>query len=141
MLGRWRKLKPIVFCGGYHQIGMQGEHGKKVHYLVHRVVLTAFTGPCPEGMECCHNDGNPSNNHVSNLRWDTHAANSQDAIRHGNHFAGVRNNQAKLTKHQVVEIRARLAAGETQRSLAREYGVSQMTVSKIARRKRYLDCL
>lgn len=57
--------------------------GKVVTTLVHRLVLETFVGPCPPGMECCHNDGNPCNNPVSNLRWDTRTANSLDAVRHG----------------------------------------------------------
>lgn len=58
--------------------------------LVHRLVAEAFIGPCPEGMEVCHNDGNASHNHVSNLRWDTHLENVQDTLRHGNNSRRVR---------------------------------------------------
>ena len=50
---------------------------------VHRLVLIAFVGPGPEGHEVCHNDGDPSNNALSNLRWDTHRANSLDRTKHG----------------------------------------------------------
>jgi hypothetical protein len=34
-------------------------------------------------MFCCHEDDNPANNHVSNLRWDTPTANQLDALRNG----------------------------------------------------------
>lgn len=54
-------------------------HKRKVHHLV----LEAFVGQMPDGMVCCHGDGNPQNNMVENLRWDTPKANSQDMIRHG----------------------------------------------------------
>ena len=53
---------------------------------IHRLVLEAFIGSCPKGMEGCHNDGDPSNNRLDNLRWDTRSENTRDAIRHGNHF-------------------------------------------------------
>lgn len=56
-----------------------GNYGR----LVHRLVAEAFIGPPPEGTECCHNDGDATNNHVSNLRWDTHSANVQDMVMHG----------------------------------------------------------
>jgi hypothetical protein len=60
----------------------------KRHYrLVHRLVLVAFVGPCPDGMEGCHYDGDPSNNALSNLRWDTRSANTYDRVRHGTHHA------------------------------------------------------
>ena len=57
--------------------------GVKKRFAVHRLVATAFYGPCPDGMECCHNDGVSSNNHVDNLRWDTKVANEIDRRRHG----------------------------------------------------------
>jgi NUMOD4 motif/HNH endonuclease len=50
---------------------------------VHRLVLTAFVGECPPGMECCHDDGNATNNMLANLRWDTHSENILDRQRHG----------------------------------------------------------
>src|SRR3954465_11602645 len=37
----------------------------------------------------------------------------------------------KLTEHQKGEARGRLAAGETQRSVARSYNVSQSTISRL----------
>lgn len=52
---------------------------------VHRVVLEAFVGPCPAGMEACHNDGDKTNNRSVNLRWDNKTSNSYDTVRHGMH--------------------------------------------------------
>ncbi|QDF19244.1 hypothetical protein SEA_STICKYNOTE_47 [Corynebacterium phage Stickynote] len=51
---------------------------------VHRLVLEAFVGPCPPWMECCHNNGDPSDNRVENLRWDTKKSNMADRRKHGN---------------------------------------------------------
>lgn len=57
--------------------------GRKLYYaLVHRLVLEAFVGPCPPGMECCHKDLDRSNEALSNLRWDTRSANTLDAVQH-----------------------------------------------------------
>jgi hypothetical protein len=56
--------------------------GQRIH-SVHTLVLNAFTGPSPDGMECCHNDGDPSNNVHSNLRWDTRSNNIKDDFRSG----------------------------------------------------------
>jgi DNA invertase Pin-like site-specific DNA recombinase len=36
-----------------------------------------------------------------------------------------------LTPHQQKEARERIAAGETQRSIARSYNVSQATISRL----------
>lgn len=52
---------------------------------VHTLVLEAFVSPRPDGLEACHGDGDPLNNRLSNLRWDTRSANEFDKIKHGNH--------------------------------------------------------
>jgi hypothetical protein len=52
-------------------------------WFVHRLVARAFLGDGEPGEVVCHFDGNPANNRVENLRWDTQRANVQDAIRHG----------------------------------------------------------
>lgn len=62
--------------------------GKAKVRLVHQLVLEAFCGPRPLGMECCHWNDDPSDNRLDNLRWDTHSANNLDAVRNGrNHHA------------------------------------------------------
>lgn len=53
---------------------------------IHRLVLTAFVGVCPEGMEGCHNNGNCADNRLTNLRWDTHLNNLLDKVRHGTDY-------------------------------------------------------
>lgn len=57
---------------------------KRTHYVA-VLVLSAFVGPRPDGMETCHNDGDATNDRLSNLRWDTHVANVQDTVRLGRH--------------------------------------------------------
>jgi hypothetical protein len=57
-------------------------NNKKRRLQVHCLVLEAFVGPRPDGLECCHNDGDAFNNHLDNLRWDTRSANTHDSWRH-----------------------------------------------------------
>ncbi len=59
--------------------------GRYRKWGVHQLVLQAFIGPCPDGLVCCHNDGDYRNNHVENLRWDTQSSNILDAVAHGTH--------------------------------------------------------
>lgn len=55
---------------GYYLVGLS-VGGKKTTLLVGRLVLTAFVGTCPDGMECRWRDRDLSNNSLSNLYWDT----------------------------------------------------------------------
>jgi hypothetical protein len=80
-----RILRPATTASGHLQVHLHRDgHGQTA--LLHRLVLLAFVGPAPEGHECCHSDGDPMNNHLSNLRWDTDKANSQDTLRHGANY-------------------------------------------------------
>lgn len=65
-----------------HRRVVLSKDGKRTDKLVHRLVLETFIGPCPEGHEACHNDGNPSNNVLSNLRWGTKKSNALDREEH-----------------------------------------------------------
>ena len=66
---------------GYRRVCLD-LNGKVCTRTVHVLVLLAFIGPCPEGMEGCHYpDTNKANNRLSNLRWDTHAENMKDKYR------------------------------------------------------------
>lgn len=59
------------------------KNGRKYRFHAARLVALAFVGPKPfEGAEVCHNDNFLHNNHYSNLRWGTHAANMADAAAH-----------------------------------------------------------
>ena len=78
-------LKHYVRVTGHLAYGLSDANGKAHMRYGHRLVLEAFVGPRPPGRECCHRDGNPANNHVSNLYWGTSAENRQDSIRHGTH--------------------------------------------------------
>lgn len=61
---------------------------KKYTCSVHRLVLFAFVGLPPDGMEACHNNGIASDNRIENLRWDTHANNNLDRKNHGKYARG-----------------------------------------------------
>lgn len=75
-----RILKQKTSPKGYKILKLY-RHGVARTYRVHRLVLEAFVGPCPEGLEGCHWDTVPSNNSLANLRWDTRSANMLDSIR------------------------------------------------------------
>lgn len=84
---RWkgRTLKPKTHRNGYLCVHLWREGSGRMHY-VHRLVLTAFRGSSDD-MQACHNDGDCTNNRLSNLRWDTASENAYDRVRHGTHWA------------------------------------------------------
>lgn len=82
---RERILKPGVRKSGHLYVNLLKDSHPRTK-RVHVIVAEAFIGPRSAGMEVCHNDGNPANNRVENLRYDTHAENIRDIIRHGTHF-------------------------------------------------------
>jgi hypothetical protein len=69
---------------------------------VHHLVLEAFVGPRPDGMEACHENGNSLDNRLSNLRWDTHAANMADQRRHGTDGGGRRKRVTCPRRHLLA---------------------------------------
>jgi hypothetical protein len=103
----WRKIAIRIGkkFGSRAEVCLSKGDIKRNHKVAH-LVLKAFVGPRPKGKECCHNDGNQSNNALSNLRWDTHVNNMKDQIAHGTASIGERHGMAKLTKADVLVIRA-----------------------------------
>ena len=60
--------------------------GRRYPTLVHRAVLAAFAGPAPDDRPITrHMDGDPTNNHLANLRYGTNSENELDKVRHGTH--------------------------------------------------------
>lgn len=78
-----RVLKPRIGSGGYALVSLY-DRERVLHVRVHVLVLETFVGPRPaKNYDCCHNDGNVTNNALNNLRWDTRKENHADLVRHG----------------------------------------------------------
>lgn len=110
--------------------------GKCRTRLVHQLVLEAFSGPCPDGHEVAHNDGDSENNRLGNLRYATPAANTHDKFRHGTMLQGEKVGTAKLTDGDVRFIRnmrGKLAGAV----LADQFGIKQAQVTRIQKRQRW----
>lgn len=116
----------------YKRVFLSNGFGKKCPKQVHRLVLSAFVGPCPDGMECRHLDGNGENNSVSNLEWATHKINVMDRATHDTNLVGVRNPKAILSELDVLSIKTKSdwKYGDISK-IARELGVTPQTIFKI----------
>ena len=125
-----RVLRPSIVAWGYLQVRLyRNAHGYSRR--VAPLVLEAFIGPRPDGMNCCHNNGVPADNRLHNLRWDTQRNNYRDAIRHGTVTRGERVGGAKLTADQVLEIRRLGASGMSRQEIAEVFRVKRVTVYAI----------
>jgi len=100
----------------------RGGKGKTV--AVHRLVATAFLGPCPAGYDVNHKDGDKTNAALANLEYLTRSENIEHSYR-------VLGQTSKLQKEQVLEIVRRHKGGETGRALAACFGVTAAQVSQI----------
>ena len=132
---RTHRLKTATIAKGDKRPFMLLWSGNKAKAVrIHRLVLFAFVGKPPKGHECCHNDGDPSNNRLSNLRWDTASANQMDRVKHGTSNRGEQCAAAKLTAKQVLAIRD---DPRKQDEIAADYGILQNHVSRIKNRVRW----
>jgi hypothetical protein len=77
-----RPMSPRINPQGYRGVNLSIADQIR-SFLVHRLVMAAFVGPCPEGMVIRHLDGDPSNNSVDNLRYGTYSENAYDRVLHG----------------------------------------------------------
>jgi hypothetical protein len=109
-------------------------NGKMHTRLLHFLIITAYKGLRPKGMEVRHLDGNCKNNIPSNLSWGTRAENIEDKRKHGSITRGERNGRAKLTQDQVSEIRV-LKGVFTKKIISELFDVSESTISWIHRGK------
>lgn len=117
-------------ANGYFTVGLSRGGIEKTR-LVHQLVAAAFIGPCPPGQEVRHGPNGKLDNRASELCYGTRKENFQDRVRDGVINRGERNGHAKLTWEAVDDIRRRVAAGETQRTVAAHYGVHFATVSAV----------
>jgi len=127
-----RKLSPgIAGSNGYEQVWLYRNEGKEKHgRFVHLLVLEAFVGVRPEGMQARHLSGNERDNRHENLTWGTPTENAADKARHGTTVRGEAIRQAKLTEQFVIEARRLAAAGVNYAEIGRRFGVHKSTIRR-----------
>ena len=126
-----RILRPGA-CGSKRQYRMVTLYRNNKAYgrSVHRLVLETFRGPCPEGKEARHRDGNGANNKLTNLKWATRTRNAQDRIKHGTQTYGEKHGTSKLTERQVCFA---WSSPLTAVEVAHQLGVTPGTIDHIRR--------
>ena len=125
-------LHPCIGSNGYYYVGLRkSAKSKNAKYKpVHHLIALTFLGDRPDRAVICHWDGNRLNNSLQNLRYGSERDNRLDTYRYGGKYG-------KLTPDQAKKIKARLAAGETQTQIAKDYGVTQAAIWYIAKGVRF----
>ena len=121
----------------YNQVRLSNK-GLAKTLTVHRLVAKAFIPNPKNKPQVNHIDGDKRNNHVENLEWCTASENRVHALDNNlvNVPFGTSHHACKLTEKQVLEIRAKYAAGtHSQHKLMAEYGIARGSVIRILKRK------
>ena len=100
----------------------------------HRYAYSQLKGPIPVGLILRHSCDTPECVNPEHLIAGTHKENATDRVNRGRNRdqRGTNNNMSKLTVEKILAIRD---DDRIQLEIAREYGISQQTVSDIKRRK------
>jgi|ERR1051326_339167 hypothetical protein len=130
---------------GYGYILLKGKVIKS-----HRYSYELFVGPIPDGLCVLHKCDNRACVNPNHLFIGTVADNNRDRAlknrsatgdRNGSRThpeacaRGERNFNSKLTAEHVREIRKRAARGETQKSLASEFGVHNSVICEVVNKR------
>jgi hypothetical protein len=145
----WRNVERIPFSGcwiwtagetrdgGYGRFSLNGRRA-----LAHRLAFELSAGRDAGELCVCHKCDVRECVNPAHLFLGTRADNLADMHKKGRGSGpqdqkGEKHHLAKLTEADVLSIRKRLVAGETQTALARAFGVSQSQISLIGLRKKW----
>ena len=137
--GKTKVLKPKL-SNGYLKTMLQADDGKYKTWNVHKWVALTWLGE-PNGLEVNHIDGNKENNSIENLEYCTRSENMLHAFKNRleKPMRGENNPSSKLTKEQVLEIRAYAKKNgklKNRKQLAMKYGVTEAHLKDIVSGRR-----
>jgi len=120
-----KQLKPRLRKNGYLYVSLRKD-GKTIDSMVHRLVAKAFLD-CVDGLQVNHINGKRADNRLVNLEMVTPSHNYLHGM-----FVN-KNGIAKLTHEQAEEVKRRVALGERQVDIAKEFNVFKQTINQIVR--------
>lgn len=125
---RERVLSPAPDPSGYLVVNLKrAASGQRWGARIHRLVCLAFHGWPRADQEVCHNNGIKGDNRARNLRWDTAAANREDAKRHSK----LRANLEGRPNLDLDEVRRMLRNGVKHATIAAHFKVSRPMITMI----------
>jgi hypothetical protein len=123
-------IQPIIL-NGYHDVKLN----HFTHRLVHRLVAQTFLDNPENKSQVNHIDSNKSNNHYTNLEWNTPSENIAHSVKQGTHPKGETSGTSKLTEKDILEIFKLRIKGLSYEEIARIYNIDQSLVPRILNRK------
>jgi hypothetical protein len=125
----------ILWTGRLSEDGYGRFDSNGKQHLAHRTSYELFVGAIPKGMHVLHRCDTPACIRPTCLFIGTQADNVADMMAKNRKPMGEQTRASKLTEKLVKEIRERYRNGERRASIARVYGVSFHTITKIVRRE------
>lgn len=130
-----RIRQPSSTPSGYKVIVLSTPGGKHRGVYVHREVMRAFVGECPEGCEVSHLNGDNADNTLTNLIYESRVANIRRKQEHGTQTSGEAHHSSKLCAKNVRKIWFLAAHGLSQRQIAEFVPVSRTQVGRVLRKE------
>lgn len=129
----------VTPSGCWQWTGARNVHGYGVtrcmgeRAMAHRVAYMLEHGKISDGLFVCHRCDNRLCVNPDHLFLGTHADNQRDKVSKGRQHRPLGNLHPnhKVNDADLESIRAKHRSGQRQVDLAREYGVTQTTISKI----------
>jgi hypothetical protein len=121
-----RLLAPLPHPRGYLVVHLSnGSARARRRPLIHSLVAAAFLGDRPPGLQVNHKNGDKRDPRAANLEYATPAENRRHA-----RALGLVSGHDDAT---IAAVRREVAAGSSQRDVARRYGLHPSTVSRVVR--------
>lgn len=133
---RGRILKLTLNRDGYLLVDLRDRT-----FSVHKIILTTFDSPKPNGYCCLHINNIKHDNRTVNLKWGTYSENGQSAIADGLYTHGRSGKHGKENPQSKAVIQTDLAGNlvsefESQVEAAKQTGFQQTSISQVCLGKR-----
>lgn len=124
----WEWQASVTQTGGYGQFNAARHLGHS--RMAHRWAWILTQGSIPKGLYVLHHCDNRPCCNPKHLYLGTYKDNARDMVERGRLYirTGADNHQTKLTPEQVIMIRK---DPRPQRTIAKEYGVSQPAIRQV----------
>lgn len=120
-------------CNRRYRVSLTNDAGIEKTLLIHRLILLTYVGP--SHLQVNHIDGNPSNNHISNLEYCTGEENITHGVKNGLFSRGNKHHNTKITPEDVRKIRSLYAQGVKPTKLSTMFPLSRNTIKDIIKKK------